>query len=260
MYTANTMACVSEAIGLALLGSATVPAVDRRRSELARRTGLAAASALEQGLRPRDIVTRHAIENAMTVSMAVGGSTNSVLHLLAIAWEANVDFDLDAISAIGKRTPQLVDTRPHGAHFMVDLDKAGGVPAVLAELANAELLNLEALTVTGRSLGDEIGLAHVHCDRRVVAHAERPIHPTGGTVVLHGRLAPAGAVLKTAGTTRAGHQGPARTLTPKRICSTSCSAALWSRERSSSCAMKVRLEDLVCAKCWPRPPRSTEPA
>jgi len=210
MYTANTMSCVAEALGLALPGSATVPAVDSRRTSVARRSGEVAVAAVSQGLSPRDIVTRQAIENAMTVSMALGGSTNAVLHLLAIAWEAEVEFSLDDIDVISRRTPHLVDTRPHGEHFMVDLDAAGGVPAVMVELASAGLLHLGERTVTGRTMGQNLEELAPVADRRVIVSSDAPIHVTGGTVVLRGRLAPEGAVVKAAGADRTAHRGPAR--------------------------------------------------
>ena len=156
LYTANTMSCFGEAIGLALPGSAAVPAIDPRRPEFARRSGEAAVALVAAGIRPRDIVTRDALENAMTVTMALGGSTNAVLHVLAIAWEAELEFDLDDIDAIGRRTPHIVDTRPHGEHFMTDIDAAGGVSAVMLALAGADLFHLDALTVTGQTVGENL--------------------------------------------------------------------------------------------------------
>jgi dihydroxy-acid dehydratase len=160
-------------------------------------------------------VTRKSIENAMTVSMALGGSTNAVLHLLAIAWEAELEFSLDDIDAIGRRTPQLVDTRPHGEHFMVDIDKAGGVPAVMVELAGAGLIHLDEPTVTGRTVGEN--LADYRDSHQgevsatdVITTVRAPVHPRGGTVVLRGRLAPDGAVVKVAGTDLTAFTGPAR--------------------------------------------------
>lgn len=209
MYTGNTMACVGEAIGLALPGSATVPAVDSRRMIYTRSSGESAVALVAQGIRPRDLVTRRAIENAMTVSMALGGSTNAVLHLMAIAWEAEVEFDLDDIDAIGRHTPHLVDTRPNGEHFMVDLDAAGGVPALTRELASAGLLHTDELTVTGATVGENLAQAPA-ADRGLIAGVESPIHATGGTVVLRGTLAPNGAVVKVAGANRSTRRGPAR--------------------------------------------------
>ncbi|HEY3925283.1 MAG TPA: dihydroxy-acid dehydratase [Acidothermaceae bacterium] len=215
LYTANTMSCFGEAIGLALPGSATVPAIDPRRAEFARRSGEAAVALVAAGIRPRDIVTRNALENAMTVTMALGGSTNAVLHILAIAWEAELEFDLDDIDAIGRRTPHIVDTRPHGEHFMTDIDAAGGVPAVMLTLADADLLHLDELTVTGATIGDNLeafkrGFVANPETAATIAPIDHPLHASGGTVVLRGRLAPDGAVVKVAGTELTSFRGPAR--------------------------------------------------
>lgn len=216
MYTANTMACVGEAIGLSLPGSATRSAVHPGRPELARRAGQYAVEAFGRSLTPRRIVTRRALENAATVSMALGGSTNAVLHLLAIAHEARIEFALDDIDRIGRRTPQLVDTRPHGDVFPVDLDAAGGVPAVMRELADAGLIHVDELTVTGATVGENLAAAAAPDraatapDRAVIASTGRPARSSGGTRVLRGSLAPAGAVVKVAGTDVRRLRGPAR--------------------------------------------------
>jgi dihydroxy-acid dehydratase len=207
MYTANTMACLGEALGLSLPGSATPPAVDPLRGEIAQRAGEQAVEAFRLSLRPRTIVTRNALENAATLSMALGGSTNAVLHLLAIANEAGIDFALDDIEAISRRTPQLVDTRPHGDAFMVDLHLAGGVPAVLGQLAGAGLIHLDELTITGKTIGASLGTTG---DPTVIATVANPVHATGGTAVLRGSLAPNGAVVKVAGTAVRRLTGPAR--------------------------------------------------
>jgi dihydroxy-acid dehydratase len=214
MYTANTMACVAEAIGLALPGSATVPAVDSRRAALAHESGRQAVELVAAGIRPRMIVTRKALENATTVSMALGGSTNAVLHLLAIAWEAEVPFTLADIDRIGRRVPQLVDTRPHGRYFMSDLDEAGGVPRVMVELARGGLLHLDCLTVTGRTVAENLVAYENEPVGRanVVATVAEPVKPTGGTVILYGGLAPNGCVVKVAGTDRQVFRGTARTF------------------------------------------------
>jgi dihydroxy-acid dehydratase len=212
MYTANTMSCVAEAIGLALPGSASIPAVDSRRLEVARRSGEQAAELVRLGIRPRDIVTRKALENATTVSMALGGSTNAVLHLLAIAWEAGVDFTLADIDAIGQRVPQLVDTRPHGQYFMTDIDEAGGVPVLMARLAAGGYLHLDALTVTGKTVGENLAELGPEPERakQVIAPLNNPVAPTGGTAILYGNLAPQGAVVKVAGTEQRLFSGVAR--------------------------------------------------
>jgi len=219
MYTANTMACVAEGLGMAAPGSSTVSATDPRRAEIARRSGRLATELVALGVTPRDIVTRKALENATAVSMAMGGSTNAVLHLLAIAWEAQIPFTLADIDAIGSRVPQLVDTKPHGRHFMVDLDAVGGVPVVLARLAEIGLVHLDELTITGQSVRqnlDDLG-AGSNIATDVIASALAPLRPSGGTVILHGRLAPSGCVVKVAGTDRAGFKGEARVFDSEQL-------------------------------------------
>src|SRR5205823_13010935 len=149
MFTANTMAWISEAIGMALPGSAAPPAVDRRRDDFAYESGRAVVRLLELDLRPRQIMTKEAFENAIAITMALGGSTNAVLHLLAIANEAHVELELDDFNRIGARVPHIADTKPHGKYHMVDVDRIGGVPVVLEELLDAGLLPGDCLTVTG---------------------------------------------------------------------------------------------------------------
>ena len=200
MYTANTMAAVAEALGMSLPGSAAPPATDRRRDGYARRSGQAAVELLRQGITARDVMTREAFENAIAVVMALGGSTNAVLHLLAIAHEAEVDLDLDDFNRIGDRTPHLADVKPFGRHVMTDLDHVGGVPVVLRTLLDAGLLHGDALTVTGRTMAANLAaLDPPDPDGKVVRALDAPIGRTGGLTVLRGSLAPEGAVVKTAG-------------------------------------------------------------
>ena len=200
MYTANTMACAVEAMGLSLPGSASPPAVDARRGALAVRSGEAVLGLLEQGLRPRRIITRASLHNAIAVVMAVGGSTNAVLHLLAIAHEARVELDLADFDRIGRRVPHLVDSRPAGRFLMTDLDRVGGVPVVMRELLDAGLLDGDQLTVTGATVAENLtDLAPAAPDGTVVHRLDDPIHADGGLAVLHGSLAPDGAVVKVAG-------------------------------------------------------------
>ncbi len=200
MYTANTMACVGEAIGMSLPGSASPPAVDYRREVAARESGIQAAKLVGLGILPRDIMTRHAFENAIAVSMAVAGSTNAVLHLLAMAREAKVELELDDFDRIARRTPHLVDVRPAGQYVMTDLDRVGGVPVVMKELLDAGLLHGDCMTVTGRTVAENLeAWAPAAPDGEVVHPLTDPIHPWGGTVVLRGSLAPGGAVMKAAG-------------------------------------------------------------
>ncbi|MFU8839950.1 MAG: dihydroxy-acid dehydratase [Nitriliruptoraceae bacterium] len=213
MFTANTMASAIEALGLALPGSASAPAPDPRRDGFARRSGAAVVHLLERGLTARDIVTREALENAISVVMAVGGSTNAVLHLMAIAREAEVELSLEDFDRIGRRVPHIADTKPGGRYVMTDLDRIGGVPVVLKELLDAGLLHGDALTVTGRTMGAELEALQVPPpDGDVVHPIDRPIHLDGGLAILRGSLAPDGAVVKIAGLTddQLTFEGPAR--------------------------------------------------
>lgn len=213
MFTANTMASAVEALGLALPGSSSAPAVDPRRDELARRSGEAVVGLLEQGISARRIVTREALENAIAVVMAVGGSTNAVLHLMAIAREAEVELHLEDFDRIGRRVPHIADTKPGGKYFMTDLDRVGGVPVVLKALLDAGQLHGDALTVTGRSIGEELeDLDPPAPDGEVVHPFDRPIHVDGGLAILRGSLAPDGCVVKVAGLTedQMRFEGPAR--------------------------------------------------
>jgi len=200
MFTANTMASVGEALGMSLLGSASAPAVDPRRDDFAYESGRAVVGLIERGIRTRQILTLQAFENAIAVVMALGGSTNAVLHLLAIAHEARVELTLDAFNRVGARVPHLADTKPGGRFHMVDIDRIGGVPVVLKELLDAGILHGEALTVTGRTMGEELeALAPPKPDGVVIHPLSDPIHADGGIVVLHGSLAPRGSVVKVAG-------------------------------------------------------------
>src|SRR5947199_2372370 len=200
MFTANTMASVSEAIGMALPGSSTPPAVDRRRDDFAYESGTAVMRLLELDLRPRQIMTKEAFENAIAVVMALGGSTNAVLHLLAIANEARVELELDDFNKVAARVPHIADMKPHGRFHMVDLDRVGGVPVVLRHLLDAGLLHGDCLTVTGKTLGENLAdLDPPEPDGEVVLGLERPLHHRGGIAVLGGSLAPKGAVVKVAG-------------------------------------------------------------
>jgi dihydroxy-acid dehydratase len=211
MFTANTMASISEAIGMALPGSASAPAVDRRRDDLAYESGRAVMRLLEMDLRPRQIMTKEAFENAIAVTMALGGSTNAVLHLLAIAHEARVELELDDFNRVGKRVAHIADMKPHGKYHMVDLDARGGVPVVLKMLLEAGLLHGDCLTVTGKTMAENLAdLDPPAADGDVVHPLSAPIHPIGGIAVLQGSLAPNGAVVKVAGIDRMRFDGRAR--------------------------------------------------
>jgi dihydroxy-acid dehydratase len=211
MYTANTMAAAAEALGMSLPGAASPPAVDERREEFARRSGLAVSALLETGLRPRDVMTRPAFENAIAVVMAVAGSTNAVLHLLAIAHEAGVELELDDFDRMSRRVPHLVDVRPAGRFVMTDLDRAGGVQVVMQELLDAGLLDGDAITVTGRTIAENLAdLAPNAPDGDVVRPFAEPIHEEGGIAILSGSLAPEGSVMKVAGAASLVFRGRAR--------------------------------------------------
>ena len=200
MLTANTMASVAEALGMALPAGAAVPAVDRRRDDLAYASGQAVIGLLERGIRPRQIMTKEAFENAIATVMALGGSTNAVLHLLAIANEARVDLHLDDFSRLGRRVPHLADMKPHGRYHMTDLDRIGGLPVVLRVLLEEGLLHGECLTVTGKTMAENlVDLDPPAPDGSVVRLFGEPIHADGGIAILHGSLAPEGAVVKVAG-------------------------------------------------------------
>ena len=211
MFTANTMAAAAEALGMSLPGSASVPAVDPRRDELAEASGAAAVRLLELGIRPRQIMTKQAFENAIAVGMALGGSTNLVLHLLAIANEARVDLTLDDFDRVGRLVPHVADTRPGGRYHMTDIDRVGGVAVVMAQLLEAGVLHGDCLTVTGRTVAENLAaLAPPPPDGDVLHPLSAPIHADGGIAILRGSLAPQGAVVKVAGLDFESFEGPAR--------------------------------------------------
>jgi dihydroxy-acid dehydratase len=200
MYTANTMASAAEALGMSLPGSAAPPAVDLRRDDFATRSGEAVVRLVEQGITARKILTMEAFENAITVVMALGGSTNAVLHLLAIAHEARVPLTLDDFNRIGDKVPHLADVKPFGKYVMTDIDRIGGVPVVMKALLDAGLLHGDALTCTGKTLAENLDeLAPVAPDGDVIHALSDPIHKTGGLTILRGSLSPDGAVVKSAG-------------------------------------------------------------
>jgi dihydroxy-acid dehydratase len=200
MYTANTMASAAEALGMALPGSSAPPAVDRRRDGYARRSGVAVVEMLRRGITARQIMTKEAFENAIAVVMAFGGSTNAVLHLLAIANEAQVELTLDDFVRVGRRVPHLGDLKPFGRFVMTDVDRVGGVPVVMKALLDAGLLNGDCLTVTGKTVAENLAdIAPPDVDGTILRSLDNPMHPTGGITILHGTLAPEGAVVKSAG-------------------------------------------------------------
>ncbi|MFR9751699.1 dihydroxy-acid dehydratase [Nocardia sp. 004] len=217
MYTANTMASAAEALGMSLPGSAAPPAVDHRRDDYALRSGAAVVELIRQGITTADILTRPAFENAIAVVMAFGGSTNAVLHLLAIAHEANVDVTLDDFARIGRRVPHLADVKPFGRYVMTDVDRVGGVPVVMKALLDAGLLHGDCVTVTGRTVAENLAeSAPPDLDGRVIRAMTAPIHRTGGITILSGTLAPQGAVVKSAGFSDDVFTGTARVFDRER--------------------------------------------
>lgn len=212
LFTANTMACLTEALGLSLPGCATTHAVDARKVRIAKRTGAKIMELIDAGITARQIVTQKSLDNAIRVDMAIGGSTNTVLHMPAIAAEFGLDLDLKRFDELSRETPHLVNLRPGGPHHMIDLDRAGGIPAVLARLKSK--INLDALTVTSRTIGEEIAdfkPVNPEANARVIATLESPVHPEGGIAILYGSLAPEGSVVKQTAVSKPmlKHTGPA---------------------------------------------------
>ena len=211
MYTANTMASAAEALGMSLPGSASPPSADRRRDNWAHRSGEAVVNLIAQGITTRDIITKKALENAIAVTMAFGGSTNAVLHFLAIAKEAEVDLTLDDFNRIADKVPHLGDLKPFGRYVMADVDRVGGVPVVMKALLDAGLIHGDALTVTGKTVAENLaGINPPDPDGKIIRALNDPIHKTGGIAILKGSMAPEGAVVKTAGFDLADFTGPAR--------------------------------------------------
>jgi len=211
MYTANTMASIGEALGLSLPGSASPPSADRRRDAWAHRSGEAVVNLIAKGITARMILTKKAFENAIAVLMAFGGSTNAVLHLLAIAREAEVDLQLSDFNRIADKVPHLGDLKPFGQYVMNDVDRVGGVPVVMKALLDAGLIHGDCLTVTGKTVAENLAdINPPDPDGKIIRAMDNPIHKDGGIAVLHGSIAPDGAVVKTAGFDLAFFEGPAR--------------------------------------------------
>lgn len=209
-YTANTMAMAAEMMGISLVDSASVPAMDPKKDEVAYEVGRMAVDLLRSNLRPRDVITRPALENAIASVLATGGSTNAVLHLLAIAREAEVELSIDDFDRISRTTPIIADLKPGGQYVANDLYEAGGVRLVANRLLDAGILHPEPMTVTGRTIGEEVRTVDEKAGQVVVSTADKPFKATGGLVILKGNLAPEGCVLKVAGHERMLHSGPAR--------------------------------------------------
>jgi len=218
MYTANTMAAVAEALGMSIPGSAAPPAVDRRRDGFAHQSGAAVVEMLRQGITARQIMTHEAFENAIAVVMALGGSTNAVLHLLAIAREAEVDLTLNDFNRVGDKVPHLGDLKPFGRYVMNDVDRVGGIPVVMQALLDAGLMHGDCLTVTGRTMAENLrAISPPDIDGDIIRTLADPIHASGGLVVLRGTLAPDGAVVKSAGFESDVFEGTARVFDGERV-------------------------------------------
>ena len=217
-FTANTMACAFEALGISPGGSAMVPAEDADKETVAERIGELVIRVLAEDIRPSQVITRESLENAIACVCASGGSTNGVLHLLAIAREAGIELEIDDFERISRQTPLLADLKPGGRFVATDLYRAGGVPLILKRLAEAGTLHTEALTVTGRTIGEEAEAAIEEPGQEVVRPLTDPLKPEGGLAILRGNLAPDGAVVKLAGTERKGQTGPARVFESEEEC------------------------------------------
>ena len=210
LFTANTMSTAIEVLGLSLPGDASLPAVDPNKVDEARQAGRAILRILEQDIRPRDLLTRRAFENAIAVVLALGGSTNAVLHLMAIAYEAGVDLTLDDFDRISRSTPYIADLKPGGRYVMADLHRYGGMALPIQRLLRAGILHGDTMTVTGRTLAENVAAMPVTDDQPIIGYPENPRSPTGGLSILRGNLAPDGAVIKVAGHQEKVYQGPAR--------------------------------------------------
>ena len=210
LFTANTMSTAIEVMGMSLPGDASIPAIDPRKAEHTRAAGRTLMRLLEEDVRPRDILTRQAFENAITAVVAMGGSTNAVLHLMAIAHEAQVELGLSDFDRISRSTPYIADMRPAGRYVMADLDRYGGVSLIVKRLLRAGLLHGDAMTITGKTLAENAEAMDTIEDQPVVVPTDQPRSPTGGLAILYGNLAPDGAVIKVAGHQERVYRGPAR--------------------------------------------------
>jgi dihydroxy-acid dehydratase len=237
-FTANTMATVAEAIGMALPGSGSPPAVDETRDRFATAAGAAVMRLLERGIRPRDILTPHAFENAIAAAAATGGSTNTALHLPALAHEAGIELTLDQIDRVARRTPVIADLKPFGRYTAFEVHQAGGISAILKVLLDAGLLHGDCLTVAGRTLAENLADVTLRDDQDVIVPVERAFEPTGGLHILRGNLAPDGAVIKTAGVKKLRFSGPAKCFDSEEA----CMAAVQARQIRAGDAVIIRYE------------------
>ena len=237
-FTANTMACIAEAIGMALPMSGSPPAVQVERDEFAVRAGERVMELMREGITPRDIMTRKAFENAITIAAATGGSTNVALHLPALAYEAGITLTLDEINTVSDRTPIIADLKPFGRYTALDVYNAGGIPAILKVLLNAGLLHGECITVTGKTLAENLEAVELKPDQKVIVPVSEAFEQHGGLHVLRGNLAPDGCVIKTAGVKQLTHRGPAKCFDSEEA----CMAAVQGREIVAGDSVIIRYE------------------
>ena len=216
MFTANTMSSAIEAMGMSIPGASSIPAVDPRNEAVAVKSGEFLIDLIKKDIKPRDIMTKRAFENAITTVLAMGGSTNAVLHLLAMAHEAEVDLNIEDFNTLSEKTPYITNLRPGGKYVMSDVDKAGGVPVILKELLNAGLLHGDVLTITGKTMTENLSEITTKPDNEVIYSHNTPRSSTGGLVILKGNLAPEGAVFKVAGTKHVKHEGPVKVYNSER--------------------------------------------
>jgi dihydroxy-acid dehydratase len=209
-FTANTMACVAEAIGMALPGSGSPPAVEEARDDFAVKSGHAVMNLLDKNIRPRDIMTMKAFENAIAIAAATGGSTNIALHLPALAWECGLTLTLDDVQRVSQRTPTIADLKPGGRYTAYDMYKVGGIPVLIKVMLDAGLLHGDCLTVTGKTIAENVKDVKLPTDQDVILPVSKALSPTGGLVILRGNLAPEGSVIKVAGVKKLDHRGPAK--------------------------------------------------
>ena len=261
MFTANSMNCLTEVLGMGLPGNGTIPAVWAERIRLAKEAGMQVMELVEKNLRPSDILTLKAFENALSVDLAFGGSTNTSLHLPAIAKEAGVPLSLETFNTFSDKTPHLCFMSPGGPHDLFQLHQAGGIPALMQELSGGGMIHKDAMTVTGKTVGENLAKRKV-LDPEVIRPLENPYHKTGGLAVLFGNLAPEGAVVKSSAVDDTMLRIPARPASSTRK-SRPCRPSWTGRSikgTSSSSATKARRAAPACARCSPRPPPSSASA
>ncbi len=237
-FTANTMACAAEAMGMALPGSGSPPAIETERDAFAVSCGKQVMALMEKNIRARDVMTREAFENAVTIAAATGGSTNSALHLPAIAHECGVTLSLEDIDRISRRTPVIADLKPFGRYTAFDVYKAGGIPAILRVLLDEKLIHGDCLTCTGRTMAENLAGVRLKSDQTVILPASKALERTGGLHILRGNVAPEGCVIKTAGVKKLQHRGPARVYDSEEA----CMAAVQAQEIKKGDSVIIRYE------------------